>query len=187
MKARSLFLLLFVFTTAFCFAQSKEDKKAEKAAKKEARDQEQAQRMELINDLIRNKAWVLEANQLKGSKGRMAHNINQNLNFVTCVDDRGTVQLSFSGIVGWNGLGGVTLDGKYDSYEVKEPKKAGQGVTLQANVRGTGGFARMTLLIQSPTQAEVRISGNWGERLTLFGTLYSPDESRVFKGMRNND
>ncbi|MEM8894439.1 MAG: DUF4251 domain-containing protein, partial [Bacteroidota bacterium] len=83
-------------------------------------------------------------------------------------------------------LGGVTLDGNYDSYEVKEPKKPGQGVTLQANVRGTGGFARITLLIQSPTQAEVRISGNWGERLTLYGTLYAPGDSRVFKGMRNN-
>ncbi|MEM8896253.1 MAG: hypothetical protein AAGC88_16865, partial [Bacteroidota bacterium] len=86
MKANALLLLLFVFSTVLCFGQSKEDKKAEKAAKKESRDQEQAQRMELINDLIRNKSWILEANQLKGSKGRMAHNINQNLNFVTCVD-----------------------------------------------------------------------------------------------------
>ncbi len=180
----ALFFLLLLSTVGM--AQSKEDKKAEKAARKEAKLEEQAMRMEPLNELIRNKTWVLEGNQLKADKGRMANNLNSNLNFVSCVGENGTVQLSFNGIVGWNGVGGVTLDGKYDSYKVTEPKKAGQGVTLQANVRGTGGFARMTLLIQSPTQVEVRISGNWGQQITLYGSIYSPEDSRVFKGMRNN-
>lgn len=182
-----MLLISGLVTLSLCvFGQSKEDKKAEKAARKEAKLEEQAMRMELLNELIRNKSWVLEANQLKSEKGRMAHNLNPNLNFVSCVGEDGTVQLSFTGVAGWNGVGGVTLDGQYDSYEVKEPKKKGGSVTLQANVRGTGGFARMTLLIQSATQAEVRISGNWGQQLKLYGTIYSPDDSRVFKGMRNN-
>jgi hypothetical protein len=186
MKTRSLLLSLLVMLATLGYGQSKAEKKAEKAAKKEAKLVEQAMRMEPLNELIRNKTWVLEGNQLKADKGRMATNLNSNLNFVSCVGEDGTVQLSFNGIPGWNGVGGVTLDGKYDSYNVSEPKKKGQGVTLQANVRGTGGFARMTLLIQSPTQVEVRISGNWGQQITLYGSIYSPDDSRVFKGMRNN-
>lgn len=186
MKTRSLLLSLLLLLTTMGYGQSKAERKAEKAAKKEAKLEEQAQRMELVNSLIRNKNWVVEGNQLKAGKGQMASNLNPNLNFVSCQGDNGTVQLSFNGIVGWNGVGGVTLEGRFDSYKVTEPKKKGQGVTLQANVRGTGGFARMTLLIQSPTQVEVRISGNWGQQITLYGSPYSPEESRVFKGMRNN-
>lgn len=186
MKIKNLLVSLLLLLATLGYGQSKEDKKAEKAAKKEAKLEEQAIRMEPINELIRNKTWVLEGNQLKADKGRMATNLNPNLNFVSCTGENGTVQLSFNGIAGWNGVGGVTLEGKYDSYKVDEPKKKGQGVTLQANVRGSGGFARMTLLIQSPTQVEVRISGNWGQQITMYGTIFSPDDSRVFKGMRNN-
>jgi len=163
-------------------AKRKAEKAERKAAKKALRDQERLASIQKSNELIESKYWVLEATRLQLKKGSV-QNMNQNLNFVATNDDKGVIQLAFQGIQGWNGIGGITLEGKYSQYNITQPKKEGGGVSLQAIISGAtfSGPVTMFLNVRS-NDVEVRLTGSFGERITFYGVLKHPDESNVFKG-----
>lgn len=72
---------------------------------------------------IDNKMFTLEADQVVFKYGQTAY-VNANTNFVSVKDDEAVVQVAFNiPVSGPNGLGGVTVEGKVTSYEVKKSKK----------------------------------------------------------------
>ncbi len=160
----------------------KELKKEKKEAKKAARAAERVAVVLAANELLINKTWVLEASRLRDRRGSNFFNLDANLNFVTCEIEKGTIQLAFDGLIGWNGVGGVTLEGRYTTYTVKEPKKEGQGATLQATISGTRGVATLFLTVRAD-EVEAKLSGNWGTQLTFFGKLVHPSQSNAYKGI----
>ncbi len=162
-------------------AKRKAEKAEMKAAKKAEREQERLAIVQKSNELIESKYWVLEATRLQLKKGSV-QNMNQNLNFVATNDDKGVIQLAFQGIQGWNGIGGITLEGKYSQYNITQPEKEGGGVSLQAIISGAtfSGPVTMFLNVRS-NDVEVRLTGSFGERITFYGELKHPDESNVFK------
>ena len=163
----------------------KELKKEKKAAKKAARKQAQTEAMIKSNAMVVGQAWVLEATTLQGRQGQM-YNLDPTINFVIVDGENGSIQLGFNGIVGWNGVGGVTLDGRIISYEVKEPKKEGQGAKVTARFQGPGVNATLQLTAAGEF-GDVVLNGTFSNtRLTFRGKLVHPSESRVYKGMRSN-
>ena len=104
------------------------------------------------------------------------------INFVGIKGDEGALQLGFDGLIGWNGVGGVTIDGKVTKYEVKEGKNnSSPTVSLRFQGRGVGS-ASINVTLNSSGQASARISGDFGDRITFSGIIKSLDESTVYKG-----
>ena len=136
-----MFTLFLMLLGIIVFAQEEEmeqvektkkemraEKKADKKAERKAAD---AEALLKSNSLLVSKQWVLEATRVYGKSGR-SFNLDPNINFVSIQEKDGVVQLSFSGLVGWNGIGGITIEGNVTRYEVKEPNKEGTGASVKA-------------------------------------------------------
>ncbi|WP_281614563.1 DUF4251 domain-containing protein [Flammeovirga sp. SubArs3] len=122
-------------------AQKKAEKKANKEKKKAAKlAEEQAEHDKAVTALV-TKSFTLQANQAYDRRGQTI-NVDASLNFVRVEGDRAVVQLAFPQLVGFNGVGGVTVDGNITNYEIKKNEKTGttsvtfhvQGPTMMANV-----------------------------------------------------
>ena len=174
--------LLVTFLNYPGISQVVEDKKSKKELKeerKEARKLEALEDLQRANDLVRERQWVLETHTLFGRYGD-AFPVNPSINFVAVNGDNCVIQLGFEHLIGWNGLGGVTFEGKVKSYKVYEAAD-GQGISLRAEFFGPGRNLSMFLDV-SGVNSDIRLRGNWGSRLRMSGQIVHPDESRVYKG-----
>ncbi|MCF6360589.1 MAG: DUF4251 domain-containing protein [Cyclobacteriaceae bacterium] len=131
--------------------------------------------------MVATQAFVLEANTLYTRQGD-SFVLNPTINFVGFDGKNSTIQLSFNQLVGWNGVGGVTLDGTIAKMEIVDNKK-GLGFTINVTVRqNSGGSVTMIFRVSPNGNARVDMSGSYGERLTYQGNIVSLDETRVYKG-----
>lgn len=181
MKKVVVLLLMIAISAASTFAQVSE-KKLSKAEKKAMRKEKEEKQLEEITTMIHAKAWVIEAHTVYDRTNR-SYQINPTLNFVGVNGDEGAIQLGFDGVSGWNGIGGITLDGKITDYEIKEGKQ-GQAPTLTLRFQGRAGIgsARIIITVNSSGQATARYTGDHGDRVTFAGQIVPLAESRVYKG-----
>ncbi len=179
------FLFMFIINvsvTAQDSGKSKaEIKKEKKAAKKALRDSTRMAEISRVNALIAGKKWTLETDILYGKRGQV-FNVNSTFNFISIQDEGGIIQLSLSSLAGWNGVGGVTVEGRVTKYDIINPKKEGDPVSLRATIMSSISSADVYLKVMTGGRAEITISGNWGERITFSGKLVHSSESRVYKG-----
>ncbi|MCB0497926.1 MAG: DUF4251 domain-containing protein [Cyclobacteriaceae bacterium] len=186
MKRLSIFLVLvlsFVVVTsnAQSFQEQRDAKKKEKAEKRAVQQEEAKANNARLLELVKTKKFVLEANTLY-SKSGSSYQLNSTTNFVGFDGENSTIQLAFDGLIGWNGIGGVTLDGTISKMEVKENKK-GLGFTINATVRqNVGGAVTMIFRVSSDGSARVDMNGSFGDRLSFQGYIVSLENSRVYKG-----
>ncbi len=178
MRISFLFILL-CFAFQISFAQ--ETKKLSKKEKKELRKQQQLEQKKAILDLLISKQWVIEAHTVF-DRYNQSYQINPSINFVGIKGEEGALQLGFNGLIGWNGVGGVTIDGSVTKYELKEGKEnQSPAVNLRFQGRGVGS-ATINITVNTSGQATARVSGDFGDRITFSGFIKSLDESVVYKG-----
>lgn len=182
MKKISMLILLTLLVSSTIMGQtSQDDRKAARKAKKEQDDEVAVENTRKLMELVKQRTFVLEANTLFDRRG-MSYQLNSNINFVGFDGENSTIQLGFDQVIGWNGVGGVTSDGKIDKIEVKEGKK-GKGLTANVTVRPKmGGLITMVFRISSDGNARVDMSGAFGDRISFQGRVVSLDETTVYKG-----
>ncbi|KXX71537.1 DUF4251 domain-containing protein [Flammeovirga sp. SJP92] len=145
-----------------------ERKKAKELAKKQAKAEEQA-RYQMAFEAMKGQNFVLQANQVYDRYGNIAQ-VTNTINFIKMEGETCVVQLGFEGIIGFNGVGGITLDGKISELKVTENEHGGlqlsfnvQGSMMQASIRinlnGADNWADATVRAQT-TNTEVRFRGN---------------------------
>jgi len=179
MKFLAIWVIIFTASTTFSFAQ--QEKKLSKKERKELRSQQLAEQKEAIVALLNSKAWVIEAHTVF-DRYNQSYQLNPTINFVGVNGDEGALQLGFNGLIGWNGVGGVTVDGKVTKYEVKEGKP-NSGPTLVLRFQGRAmGSATISVTVNTSGQATARVNGDFGDRITFSGMLKSLEESTVYKG-----
>ena len=110
MRAISI-VIIMVLLGGSAIAQTKEEKKAAKKAKKEAKLEQDKANTAMLMSLVESKKFVLEANTLFDRTG-VSYVLNSSLNFIGFDGVNSTIQLAFDQLIGWNGVGGVTIDGK---------------------------------------------------------------------------
>jgi hypothetical protein len=170
---------MFLVNTNYIFAQ--EEKKLSKKERKELKKQQQIEKKQAIMALLDSKSWVIEAHTVF-DRYNQSYQLNPSINFVGIKDDEGALQLGFNGLIGWNGVGGITVDGSVTKYEIKEGK-ADTGPTVNLRFQGRGiGSATINLTINTSGQATARVSGDFGDRITFSGMIKSLEESNVYKG-----
>ena len=180
MRAISL-IIIMVLLASSVFAQTKEEKQAAKKAKKEAKVQQDKENTAILIEMVKSKKFVLEAYTLYSKAGE-SFNLSSNLNFVGFDGENSTIQFSFGQLSGWNGVGGVTLDGEITKMEVNENKN-GVGFTINASVSNKGGgIVIMTFSVNSIGNARVDMQGFFGDRLSFQGNIISLEKTIVYKG-----
>ena len=176
-------LIMFMATTFAATAQSNtQDKKLSKKEKKlmEARIDSafNAEAIQAINDT----AFTIEADQVMFKRGYTAH-VTASTNFVAVRGDNAIVQVAFNvPVSGFNGLGGITVEGSISRYEVNKDKKG--NVFVRMGVMGKGISAQLFIsLWKGANKATVNIQPNFNSnKLTLSGMMWKPERSNVFKG-----
>lgn len=131
---------------------------------------------------LREKRFVLEADQVVFKRGRNAF-VNSSTNFVSLFDNEAVVQISpLESVGGFNGVGGITLDGTASNIKIHEDKK--KNICLSMNVTGVGISAQVEIrLTHGSDKASVTINPNFNSHQTeLIGRIVPYENSEIFKG-----
>jgi len=160
----------------------KEQRKLEKQKKKEAKQTEDMAELKAVNKLVKDTAFVFVANTLYGSRGSSFH-VDPSINFLGVNHGKAVYQFAFNGLVGWNGIGGVTFEGDISRYDFKESDNLTKASSLTMNFRAMG-VAGSTYVTMSffGQKATVDILFSTGERVRMDGVIKSAKDAGVYKG-----
>ncbi len=159
--------------------------KSEKKNKREQKEQENLEKMQELYELVESRQFVVEANQVFGNAGDV-YNVMPSVNYFAVDSSYSTMQLSFIGIIGWNGIGGVTSDGRLDRFELQE-LVSGKPISLYGSINSrSGGNVQFSMYVYSSGMASVTATGNWGNDITFQGRLFTLADSKVYKGIPIN-
>jgi len=176
-----LLLLLCAFMGFQTQAQETKTKKEIRAEKKiqelKTRDANRLIQEKWADD----KTFVLEAQQVFGKKGS-SFLLNSSTNFVYVNGDNAIIQLAFDHLVGWNGVGGITVKGKITKYEVKYDEK-NKPIYMNMTIQGSSGFQDIALWMSTSGMGEAQITDIKGNRIRFTGNIVSLEDSKVFVGM----
>jgi hypothetical protein len=114
--------------------EKKELKKQKKALRKAEREAYDKSMHELASKALKESNFVLEASTLYNKRG-YSKQVSDHLNFISVSGDTAVLQLAFTGHGGYNGVGGITLNGRISDKEYSEDKHGNQYLTF--NVMGS--------------------------------------------------
>ena len=177
----SLFGLLLVL--GLSAQTSNNNKKLTRAERKEIKAQERAERKEKIIAAIKDQQFVIEAYILEDRYNRFFQ-VSPVTNFVLVDSTEATIQFALPGrIGGWNGLGGVTDQGRVRN--ITFPKKMPKyGVSFEMDVQGPAfGSSRVYVDVNEDGLAVMRFSGAFGARFSMRGNFEFLEDSNINKGL----
>lgn len=191
---RTLIILLATILPMLATAQSFSERRQadkekwyEEKRKTEQREQEVKNLTDsvyhsLSASALHEKRFVLEADQVVFKHGRNAF-VNSSTNFVSLFDNEAVVQISpLESVGGFNGVGGITLDGTASNIKIHEDKK--KNIRLSMSVTGVGISAQVEIrLTHGSDKANVTINPNFNSHRTeLIGRIVPYENSEIFKG-----
>ena len=183
MNTYKILLLSFVFFVSFQtgWAQTdkKEQRKIERAEKKRLKEENKKKAQELVLDLVEDRTFVLEASTLAGRYGQQ-YIVSPSTNFVKVEGNQVIIQTSNSFGFGYNGLGGITINGNITDYQISKGKN-GVSVFIQFTDPILG-HSSLYLNVQENGISRATVSGNWGARATFQGQFVALEDARVFRG-----
>ena len=162
------------------YAGPGQDKKAEREQKKKEKRAKLEQQFEKTSQMIQQKTFVLEANWLSDKYGSRIP-VEPNLNFISIDSSDVVLQIGSNGNIGYNGVGGVTLDGQLTSWKVRKNDKK-LNYMIQANVMTPIGIFDISMMVSADGQTNASITGLRNGQLNYTGNIVPLDMSRVYKG-----
>ncbi len=188
-KILILATMMLLFMNGSLIAMTPTQQTAEETKKeltKEQKKQLQAALDSLLHkealEAVESKAFTLEADQVTFKYGQVAY-VTPNTNFVCVNGDEATLQTAFNiPISGFNGLGGITVDGTLSNFKTEHLKDGDATVSMQ--VMGTGVSATVFIrLYKDSNKATVSIMPNFSSNnISLTGYIVPLQKSNVFKG-----
>jgi hypothetical protein len=157
-----------------------QDTRLSRQERKGIRNAQMAQNFVILDSLLNNKRFVLEADFLKDGYGNRAY-VLSSLNFIVVDGSKGVLQTgSYTGR-GYNGVGGVTAKGNIGGWKIHKDFKR-LTYSLEFSILTSIGHYDIFLTVTSDNRAMATISGLGPGRLTWEGHLATVDNSRIFKG-----
>jgi hypothetical protein len=185
------YLLLFGMSLAVLSAVAQEEnsvdiettKKLTREQKAEQKKLEAEETAKMVDRMVANKKFVLEANTVSNQTGERLV-VSSSINFIAIDSNKITIQLaSMSGIGGYNGMGGITADGTISQFKISRVGKKSSGYSIQLLAMTSIGTYDIFFSVSSNSNADARIGGSWGGKLNYHGYLVPLEKSKVFKGM----
>lgn len=183
MKKLIASLLGLLIVVGLSAQNSSDNRKLTRAERKEIKAQERAERKEKIIAAIKDRQFVIEAYILEDRYGRFFQ-VSPVTNFVLVDSVEATIQFGLPGrIGGWNGLGGITDQGRVRNIEF--PKKMSKyGVSFEMDVQGPAfGSSRVYVDVNEEGLAVMRFSGAFGARFNMRGNFELLEDSNIYKGI----
>ncbi len=183
-----LFLVLAVALPNTGMAQvkhltRKEQRKLEKQKRKEERQKKDAVSRKFYAHLIQSKNFVFQATRLYGPDGSF-FSVSPTLNFVAIKNNEIVLQFAFQGVIGWNGVGGITAEGFLKGFKFNPGKNSHQAMTVSSRIqpKGPGGSPYFTMTVGDDGSTEISVTLENGQMIRMGGQLYSPSQASVYKG-----
>ena len=141
---------------------------------------EQANTATLVEYMVSQQRFVLEANMLSDRYGQN-FSVSSNINFLAIDSIVAVIQIGNSMYIGSNGLGGVTIEGNVSGYEYEMNEKKGT-YQVSYSIRSSMGSYDVLINIFRSGNADATVRGTFGGSIRYHGNLVSPAKSRIFKG-----
>lgn len=193
---RFIFIMLALLAVQVSlFAQDKKMTRKEKEAawraerlKKRAQEERQVMHDDSIQfvqavNAIRSGSWALEASNVTFNNG-VTRFVTASTNFVSVDDGQAVVQTAFnnSNVNSPNGLGGITLEGRITSEELKMDKDG--NVYYNYGIQGADISATVNIVVTANSnQATATVNPNFSSnQMTFSGYIYPYDTAGVIEG-----
>ena len=181
MKRIIFILVMSVFVLPGMTQSKAEERKAQREARKEQKAKEEAAMALVIKEAVENRQFVLEADFLANKYGERIV-VPPNLNFVGIDKEFSAFQFANGRDVGYNGVGGVTVEGNVQSFKDKVSKK---GVyTIEFSVATSAGTIFVNMTVSPNGMADATVSSNGPAKLSYQGRCVPLAASTVYKGSR---
>ncbi len=159
----------------------KELKAFQKEQKKAQAEAERAEKALVVEQMVTGQRFVLEADYLSDQTGSRQP-VQSMINFVRVDSLHSTVQFGEASTLGYNGVGGATIDGKVTDYKYTRTGKSKTSFSVRLNFSSPLGMYDITLMVNPDGNTDAAIRGNWGGTLNYHGRLVPAHLSRVYKG-----
>jgi len=183
MRWISVFLISLVLSCGL-FAQNKETtKETKKEASQRKKDEKKAEidrQYKQTTLLLEGKKFVLEAQFLKNNKGERV-NVVSNLNFISIDSLSGVIQLGSNNRFGYNGVGGITVQGRIISWKF-EKDDTRKNFYLTMTIQGNVDIYDISMSFDYSGYGTATLNGINTGKLTFEGNLLSREETTTFKG-----
>lgn len=193
---RFIFIMLALLAVQVSlFAQDRKMTRKEKEAawraerlRKRAQEERQVMHDDSIQfvqavNAIRSGSWALEASNVTFNNG-VTRFVTASTNFVSVDDGQAVVQTAFnnSNVNSPNGLGGITLEGRITSEELKMDKDG--NVYYNYSIQGADISATVNIVVTANSnQATATVNPNFSSnQMTFSGYIYPYDTAGVIEG-----
>lgn len=193
---RFIFIMLALLAVqTSLFAQERKMTRKEKEAawraerlRKRAQEERQVMHDDSIQfvqavNAIRSGSWALEASNVTFNNG-VTRFVTASTNFVSVDDGQAVVQTAFnnSNVNSPNGLGGITLEGRITSEELKMDKDG--NVYYNYGIQGADISATVNIVVTANSnQATATVNPNFSSnQMTFSGYIYPYDTAGVIEG-----
>jgi hypothetical protein len=175
MKTKMIIIASLLFMSGLSAQENKKSKetKEEKTARIEMEYNELAQ-------LIYGKHFVLEADSRSNQYGNSIP-VSSMLNFIKVDSAMAVIQTGSNNRIGYNGVGGITAEGKINNWKVVNDAKR-KTFLISMTVSTSLGFYDIIIDVSASGNASSTISGTTAGKLNYQGHLVSLPETRTYKG-----
>lgn len=160
-----------------------QDGKLSREEKKEAKRDKDFYSFQVIDSMLLNKRFVLEADFLENKYGYRSP-VMSNVNFVLVDSLRAVLQTGSNNLYGSNGVGGATAEGRVSALKITKNVK-NLSFLLRFTITSQIGIYDVSMSINVDKQARATISGTTSGTLTYVGRVVEINNSSVFKGMNS--
>lgn len=170
-------IILFAFSAHVVFAQNHSDAEMTKKEKKRA---ELEEKFQFVKEMLEDKNFVLEADFLQNRYGNRNF-VSSTINFIKVNENDAVIQVGSDRGMGYNGVGGITADGRISNWELEADEKK-KTFRLSLSVLTNIGAYDVHYFINPHRQATARLSGMRAGSLTFEGDIVALENSVVYEG-----
>lgn len=183
---KNILILIVLFSAITLHAQNegvlskKEQRKLLKEERRRISMVQEELKIQQVEHMVKSATFVLEANTIFDKYGT-PHQVTPSINFILVDSLYGVIQVGTNMGLGQNGVGGVTVEGTINNYELNFNEKK-HNYDLNFNVKGFTGSYSVFMNISENGHAEARVGGTYSGSIRYSGNLVHPSVSKVYKG-----
>ena len=136
---------------------------------------------EITDYMVTHQQFVLEADYLSDRTGSRIP-VQSTINFIMVDSLTATVQLGSAMSVGYNGVGGTTVEGRISKYEYTLIGKKKEVYSITMSFMSSLGIYDVTMMVMPDSRTDATIRGNWAGSLSYHGKIVPLAQSRIYKG-----
>lgn len=173
-------LIMGVSLLLISFPGNSQDNKLSKEEKKAAKRDKDYYNFQVVDSMIENKSFVLEADYLENQFG-IRRPVTSLLNFIEVDSINAVLQTGSNYSQGYNDVGGVTAEGRIQGLKISKNIK-NLTFNLRFTVLTNVGIYDVAMTIYANKNARAEISGLSRGKLIYDGHILNLWESRAYKG-----